>query len=154
MEVWFHNGDNQFHIKDKVAVSAEVFISIPEQDGDLALLVLPPETIPGDILPLQLLDTPFQDPPRFIAYGFPKAASDHGRFAEGGNQVGDLIQSNYTLPLLQLREAEEVRRGFSGGPLVHADLGYALGMISDLEAPDDDSNASIPYAIPARFIAE
>jgi len=134
------------------AIIADVLISIPENEGDIALLTLPSDFIPGDILPLQLLDVYFEEPPPFIAYGFPAALSEHGRFADG--KVGSVISSNEAQSLCQLQEATEIRKGFSGSPIVHSDLGYVLGMVSDQEKPDDTSSASIPYSLSARFIGE
>ncbi|NUO02758.1 MAG: trypsin-like peptidase domain-containing protein [Saprospiraceae bacterium] len=150
-EVRFYKSGDQFCGTEE-AVEARVKVHVAEDKGDIALLSLPADSIPLVILPLQLLDIQFSDLPPFAAYGFPAAVSDHGRFAEG--RLGSVVSSNEARPLFQLMEAEEIRKGFSGGPVVHTSLGYVLGMISDQEQPDDTSKASISYALTARFIAQ
>jgi uncharacterized protein YjbI with pentapeptide repeats len=153
-DIWFHDGNKQYLTEKNNPVRVEVLFSIPVKEGDIALMSISEAQIPPDALPLQVLNICFDTPPTFIAYGFPESFSEHGRFAENTNQVGEIVKSSDEVPLLHLIDAGEIRKGFSGGPLVHADMGYVLGMISDLETPNPDFATTIPYALPASFLSE
>lgn len=137
---------------DESPVTAEIVAQIPVPEGDIALLRVDPDHIPLDAQALQLLDVTFHEPPPFYAFGFPDAFSVNGRQAQG-SIIGHTT-SNDLLPLLQLKTDIDMRQGFSGGPLVHADLGYVLGMVSDRERPETNAPEANFYALPAYFIAE
>lgn len=147
VEVGLFSDDGTF---EKV-MPAKVIEQIPVSQGDIALLQVTSKNIPGDVQPLQLLDINFQQPPPFYTFGFPDSFSGHGRPALG-SVVGEAT-SNDKITLLQLKADIDIRRGFSGGPLIHTDLGYVLGMVSDRERPEAQSPEANYYALPSAFIA-
>ncbi len=133
-------------------VRAKLLAQISVKEGDVSLLEVAEKDIPGDCLALQLLDISFSEPPPFQAFGFPEAFSEHGRPAHG--TIVNTATSNDRVPLLQLNTDMDIRQGFSGAPVVHAQMGYVLGMVSDGEEPSPRKADLNPYALPAKFIAE
>lgn len=130
---------------------------IPVKNGDVTLLEVAEDDIPGDCLPLRLLDLVYdkEDAPGIRSFGFPSAFSLQGRHLANNNaRLGLLTQNDDQLALYQLQNAGDVRSGFSGAPVVHTDWGFALGIISEVEGPQKESYLSVSYAIPAQVIAK
>lgn len=122
--------------------------------GDVTLLEAAEADIPGDCLPLRLLDLDFkEDIPIVRSYGFPGGILNGRHLAHAEARLGLSAPNNDGVPLYQLQNAGDIRGGFSGAPLVHADWGFALGIISEVEGPARVSLESIAYAIPVKVLA-
>jgi uncharacterized protein YjbI with pentapeptide repeats len=130
--------------------TAQIVAQIPVKEGDITLLELADNEIPENIVILQLLDTHFPEPQLFLSFGFPDAFPEHGRPTNG--TIVATATSNDRLSLLQLNTEIDIKQGFSGGPVVHAQMDYyVLGMISEGE---NSKSKDIPYALTAKVISE
>ena len=133
-EASFHvyDGDSDRYLsQDRKATVVNKPVAI--NAGDVTLLKVAKRDIPGDCLPLRLLDLDFkEDRPSIRSFGFPDAIPGGRHLANDKARLGPLAGNG----LYQLQDAEDIRGGFSGAPLLHADWGFALGIISEVERPE------------------
>lgn len=71
---------------------------------------------------------------RVRTFGFPRNAPAGGAY--GYAVVGDRVTSDDGYLWVQLREATEITRGFSGAPAVDERTGLVVGMVDAVTAPD------------------
>lgn len=145
-ELAFCQKDNTFQGN----ISANIVRSIPEADGDLALLEVETECVPEDAQDLLLLDIDFTTPPVFMAWGFPPAYKSNGRLGFGSILTPTV--NNQNLKTLQLKTDTDVRGGFSGGPLIHYNMGFVIGLVNEMERPNSDISESVSYALSVQEI--
>ncbi|MFF9603607.1 trypsin-like peptidase domain-containing protein [Streptomyces sp. NPDC014684] len=88
---------------------------------------------------------------RVSSFGFPGQAPGGGHFGYG--VAGDLLPADATGPLLQLTDANDLTRGFSGGPVFDEVTGLVIGMVSAVVKPDPlHRGLGIAYATPVETL--
>ncbi len=122
-------------------------------EADIALIQLIEEDfINKNHQKLKLLKVDLENTNYFQSYGFP---TDFHNGKSGGDKCQIL---NKVVPkvkkLFQLDNTKELRRGFSGGPLLHPTEPYVMGMFSDIESEDKDGSQPNHYALQAEYIVE
>jgi WD40 repeat protein len=115
--------------------------------GDVAFLRLA-GTLPDGARPLRLAERALAGR-RVRAFGFPANAPAGG--ANGYAVVGDPVASDDGQPWVQLREATEITKGFSGAPVVDERTGLVVGMVDSVATPDRlGRGTETAYLIPAE----
>jgi WD40 repeat protein len=133
-------------------------VVVPEQcrareDGDVAVLRLE-ATAPAEASPLPLGRPAL--PREVVTMGF-RLGPERGEVL-GGGLAGSLVDvageaGNPGRRLIQVNDAPEVTRGFSGAPLVDPVTGRVMGMVVDVERPDQlMRGARTCYAVPVEFL--
>ncbi|QKV97688.1 hypothetical protein HUT19_33185 [Streptomyces sp. NA02950] len=85
------------------------------------------------------------------SFGFPGQAPPGGHF--GYAVAGDLLPDDGTDGLLQLTGANDLTRGFSGGPVVDDVTGLVIGMVTAITAADEHLRGQgIAYATPTQAL--
>ncbi|MFJ8506350.1 trypsin-like peptidase domain-containing protein [Streptomyces avermitilis] len=124
-------------------------------DGE-DIAVLRVENTPADARELALGSAAGLRGRRVLSFGFPAQAPAAGHF--GYATAGDLLPlegNRSTGVLLQLADANDLTRGFSGGPVVDEVTGLVVGMVTAVTAPDGYlKGLGIAYATPAELLRE
>ncbi|MGH8908222.1 MAG: trypsin-like peptidase domain-containing protein [Egibacteraceae bacterium] len=117
--------------------------------GDVAFLQVD-GTLPDGVRPLALGPSAGMRGHRFRTFGYPAVGPAEGMYGYG--QIGDQIGENGST-LLQVSGANEVARGFSGGPVFDETAGRVIGMTSAIMRPDgDERGGDTAFAVPAETL--
>ncbi|MDG9716401.1 trypsin-like peptidase domain-containing protein [Streptomyces sp. DH24] len=121
----------------------------PPEAEDVAAVRL--DGVPAGARPVSLGSSAGCSGHRISSFGFPDQAPDGGHFGYG--TAGDLLPDVGTGALLQLTGANDLTRGFSGGPVVDEVTGLVIGMVSAITVPDVHGRGlEIAYATPAEVL--
>ncbi|MFF2438840.1 trypsin-like peptidase domain-containing protein [Streptomyces sp. NPDC058107] len=142
------------HLPDAPRVMADVVADgwrAPEAD-DVAVLRL--EAVPAGARGMAVGVSAGCRGHRVFSFGFPAQAPQGGHFGYG--EVGDLLPAgNGAAQLLQLTQANDLTKGFSGAPVVDEATGLVIGMVTSIASPDAHlKGLGIAYATPAEVLRE
>lgn len=119
---------------------------------DIAFLHL--DEPPPGTSPLPLAEANGRLGHRVRSFGFPKQASRSGQYGDG--RAGDLLSVDATADaLLQLTGANDLTRGFSGGPVWDDTIDAVIGMVTSITRADQYQRLTgVAYALPANRLRE
>ncbi len=91
---------------------------------------------------------------RVRSFGYPAQAPPYGHFGYG--EAGDLLpHTDGRGPHLQLTDANDLTTGFSGAPVLDAETGLVVGMLTEITAPDAFKRGmGIAYVTPTEALRE
>lgn len=124
---------------------------VSEDAEDIALLHCP-EGIPTHYQAIKLLNAQHGRELPAYTYGFPAAFAENGR-DDRCRVDKHPVKNNQGIEWLKLSESTGMKGGFSGSPLLDARYQHCLGIVSDLEQPDDQHGGTLVYAVPSETIA-
>ncbi|MFE7478326.1 trypsin-like peptidase domain-containing protein, partial [Streptomyces sp. NPDC057575] len=124
----------------------------PPEDEDVAMIRL--SSTPAGVQPLELGAADGCSGHRVRSFGFPAQAPPGGHFGYG--TAGDLLPTTVSgHGHLQLTAANDLTTGFSGGPVVDEVTGLAVGMLTEITAPDaHERGLDIAYVTPTLTLRE
>lgn len=128
----------------KVRVDPELWRAADDQD--VAMLRL--DQIPHGVRALRLGSAAGCHDHRVSVFGFPDGAPE-GRFgyATAGDELARAV--------LQLRDANDLTVGFSGGPVLDQTTGLVIGMVTEILDPDQyRRGAEVAFATTARVLRQ
>ncbi|MGW3691416.1 nSTAND1 domain-containing NTPase [Streptomyces sp. NPDC005125] len=142
------------HLPDAPRVMADVVAEgwrAPEAD-DVAVLRL--EAVPAGARGMAVGVSAGCRGHRVFSFGFPAQAPQGGHFGYG--EAGDLLPAgNGAARLLQLTQANDLTKGFSGAPVVDEATGLVIGMVTSIASPDIyGKGLGIAYATPAEVLRD
>ncbi|MGW3956366.1 nSTAND1 domain-containing NTPase [Streptomyces sp. NPDC004752] len=142
------------HLPDAPRVMADVVAEgwrAPEAD-DVAVLRL--EAVPAGARGMGVGVSAGCRGHRVFSFGFPAQAPLGGHFGYG--EAGDLLPAgNGAVRLLQLTQANDLTKGFSGAPVVDEATGLVIGMVTSIASPDAHlKGLGIAYATPAEVLRD
>ncbi|MCX5345992.1 nSTAND1 domain-containing NTPase [Streptomyces atratus] len=133
------------------------------EDVDIAVIRL--RATPPAVHSLELGSAAGCQGHRVRCFGFPNQAPPSGHFGYAlsgdllptggdGDPVGDdVAEYDGGRLLLQLRAANDLTRGFSGGPVVDDVTGLVIGVVTAITAPDEHLRGQdIAYATPTQIL--
>ncbi|MER7793313.1 trypsin-like peptidase domain-containing protein [Streptomyces sp. NPDC097640] len=133
----------------------------PEND-DVAVIRL--RVTPPAVPSLELGSAARRQDRRVRCFGFPSQAPPSGHFgfalsgdllpiSGDGDPGDDDVDNDGERLLLQLTAANDLTRGFSGGPVVDDVTGLVIGMVTAITAPDEHLRGQdIAYATPTQVL--
>ncbi len=142
--------DEEAAFSQKTTTSVIDFCPIKEED--IALLACPP-IVPLHYQSIKLLNSLHGRGLPTFTFGFPISFGTNGR-ADRCKIENLETKTNGGFDLLTLSEGQALKGGFSGGPLLDAQYRHCLGILRDLEKPDEYTSEALAYAYAAERIVE